>query len=112
MGGGGGGWGGVGHVTVTRELLHGCVDVLLRLGWGVWGGACYRYLLRLDSDWKSLKVWLPNQTKRKQKEAGTAKVNPRLALRCYQWCWRRSTSNPKPNQFLKELAKLFGDADK
>ena len=32
--------GGVGHVTVTMELLHGCVDVLLRLGWrgGVgWG---------------------------------------------------------------------------
>ena len=34
--------GGVGHVTVTMEL-HGCVDVLLRLGWGGWGGACYRY---------------------------------------------------------------------
>ena len=37
-----GGWGGVGHVTVTREL-HGCADVLLRLGWVGWGGACYRY---------------------------------------------------------------------
>ena len=60
----------MGHVTVTMELRHGCVDVLLRLAWGVvgwgmlplpwnfvmavlmscyawggvwWGGACYRY---------------------------------------------------------------------
>ena len=56
--------------------------------------------------------WLPNQSKRKVKVAGTSKVNPRLVLRCYQWCWRRSTGNPKPNQFLNELAKLFGKSNK
>ena len=66
----------------------------------------------IDSDWKNLKVWLPNQSKRKVKVAGTSKVNPRLVLRCYQWCWRRSTGNPKPNQFLNELAKLFGKSNK
>ena len=66
----------------------------------------------IDSDWKNLKVWLPNQSKRKVKLAGTSKVNPRLVLRCYQWCWRRSTGNPKPNQFLNELAKLSGKSNK
>ena len=66
----------------------------------------------IDSDWKSLKVWLPNQSKRKEKVAGTSRVNPRLVLRCYQWCWRRSTGNPKPNQFLNELANLFSKSNK
>ena len=37
LGCGGVGWGGVGHFTVTMELHHGCVDVLLRLAWGVVG---------------------------------------------------------------------------
>ena len=134
------GWGGVGHVTVTMEVLLGCVDVSLRLGWGGVGHVTVTMELQAshqmrqygkdindpsigrmpakagtqcsDSDWKSLKVWLPNQTRRKQKVAGISKVNPRLVLQCYQWCWRRSTGNPKPNQSLKELAKLFGNANK
>ena len=33
----------------------------------------------IDSDWKNLKVWLPNQSERKVKVAGTSKVNP-------AWC--------------------------
>ena len=78
----------VGHVTVTMELLHGHDDVLLRLGGGVgWG------MLPLLWDF-FMAVLL------------------RLG-----WGWdgayyRCHGTSPKPNQFLKELAKLLGDANK
>ena len=59
----------------------------------------------LDADWRSLKTFLPKQTKRKQRQQGQSSMNPRLTTRCYQWVWRRSLHNAKPNDLLKALSK-------
>ena len=59
----------------------------------------------LDADWRSLKTFLPKQTKRKQRQQGQSSMNPRLTTRCYQWVWRRSLHNAKPDDLLKAFSK-------
>ena len=63
----------------------------------------------LDTDWLSLKTFLPKQLHRKEYlENCTSVVNSTLKKRVYQWAWRKSLAKQgtTPKEFLQELLKL------
>lgn len=64
----------------------------------------------IDSDWKSLKTWLPKEANKKGKVAGDDVTHStKLEQRVWQWLWRRTHLRGTNSDKLAAFSKLFSD---
>ena len=64
----------------------------------------------IDSDWKSLKAWLPKEANKKGKVGGDDVTHStKLEQRVWQWLWRRTHLRGNNSEKLDAIRKLFAD---
>ena len=64
----------------------------------------------IDSDWKSLKTWLPKEANKKGKVAGDDVTHStKLDQRVWQWLWRRTHLRGNNSEKLAAISNLFAD---
>ena len=61
----------------------------------------------IDSDWKSLKCWLPKEASNKRGTADLVTHSSKLEQRVWQWMWRRTELRGNNSEKLAAMSKLF-----
>ena len=91
------------HVTLT----------MLRWSWGGvgWDATVHVTLISgtqtIDSDWKSLKCWLPKEASKKRGTVDLVTHSSKLEQRVWQWMWRRTELRGNNSEKLAAMSKLF-----
>ena len=61
----------------------------------------------IDSDWKSLKCWLPKEASKKRGTGDLVTHSSKLEQRVWQWMWRRTKLRGNNSEKLPAMSKLF-----
>jgi len=60
-----------------------------------------------DSDWKSLKCWLPKEASKKKGTGDLVTHSSKLEQRVWQWMWHRTKLRSNNSEKFAAMSKLF-----